>query len=141
MANETQEMTRGGITRKEFARRLDSRLKAKGWSQSELSRRSGVQRDSVSAYCRGRSFPLPDKIVMIARALECEPADLIPEESRSVVERQPRFQIEALPDDRSHKLLTVHKMRIPNDVAAKIFQYLIDADTAMSANGTSGWGE
>jgi transcriptional regulator with XRE-family HTH domain len=130
MADKPDELTRGGITRQEFARRLDMKLKAKGWSQSELSRRSTVQRDSVSAYCRGRSFPLPEKLDLLAKALDCEPSDLIPNQSPRMVEaRAPRFQIEALPDDGGFKLLTVNKMRIPNDVAAKIFAFLLECDT------------
>jgi len=62
----------------EFAARLNAARETKGWSQSELSRRAGVKRDSISQYCLGHQRPNDGNLAKLANALGCEPADLSP---------------------------------------------------------------
>ena len=117
------QVTTKNITRQEFAARLNAAREAKGWSQSDLGRRSGIERDSVSCYCRGRSFPRPDNLDKLALALGCKPSDLCP---NAVIPKSSRFYaLGTLDGDHTHKLLTVNRMRIPNDTAKKIFDLLL----------------
>jgi transcriptional regulator with XRE-family HTH domain len=57
------------ISKQEFGRRLHSILINMGWNQSDLARASGIGKDSISGYIRGRSFPGPNKLKQIADAL------------------------------------------------------------------------
>jgi transcriptional regulator with XRE-family HTH domain len=47
-----------------------------GWSQSELSRRSGVHPSSISQFENGRLLPYPSQIKKLAKALGVFPIDL-----------------------------------------------------------------
>ena len=79
--------------RNEFARRLEARRIDKGWNQSELARRATdflpkamkgqkqghkIGRDQISHYSRGISMPRPEYMLAIAKALGCEPKELVP---------------------------------------------------------------
>lgn len=66
------------LTKEEFGRRLYTLIMSKGWNQSELARRAGLPRDSISTYVRGRTFPTPKSLRALADALGIEPADLLP---------------------------------------------------------------
>lgn len=66
------------LTKEEFGRRLYSLFISKGWNQSELARKSGLPRDSISTYVRGRTFPTPKSLRALADALGVEPSDLLP---------------------------------------------------------------
>jgi transcriptional regulator with XRE-family HTH domain len=77
----------------EFGRRLQARMIQLGWNQSELSRRAeaylpkpakgqvqghSLGRDRISSYIRGKYLPRPEGLEAIAKALQREPADLLP---------------------------------------------------------------
>lgn len=64
--------------RKEFGRALFQRMVAKGWTQSDLARRSGLQRDAISTYIRGRSYPEPASMQKLAVAFGVSVEDLYP---------------------------------------------------------------
>lgn len=79
----------------EFGRRLQARMIALGWNQSELSRRASAYlpkpakgqvqghslgRDRISSYIRGKYLPRPDALEALAKALGCKPSDLLPPE-------------------------------------------------------------
>ena len=66
------------IRKQEFGRRLYQQLLSQQINQSELARRSGLGRDSISQYVRGRSVPTPQNLEKIAEALQIEPDDLFP---------------------------------------------------------------
>lgn len=68
-----------------FARRLQSSLNERGWTQSELARRvapllkeSRIGRDNISKYVRGKVLPLPAALEAIAKVLEMRSQDLLP---------------------------------------------------------------
>lgn len=64
--------------RKEFAQRLYRRLGQKGMTQSDLSRATGLGRDSISAYANGKALPTAGNAKKIADVLDCMITDLIP---------------------------------------------------------------
>ena len=71
--------------RMDFARRLQSKLNEKGWTQSELARRmapllkdSRIGRDNISKYVRGKVLPLPPALEAMARVLEMRSSELLP---------------------------------------------------------------
>jgi len=100
----------------EFGRRLQARMIALGWNQSELSRRAtaylpkaakdqiqghSVGRDRISSYIRGKYLPRPDALAAIAKALKCEPEDLLPPGGvPSVVEEGPLMEMKSLDGQR-----------------------------------------
>lgn len=64
--------------KQEFAKRLRKMMLDRGWSQSELSRRAGIGRDSVSCYIRAINLPEGPAIRKLAKALSVEEEDLLP---------------------------------------------------------------
>ncbi|PHK92954.1 hypothetical protein CR162_21215 [Pseudoroseomonas rhizosphaerae] len=64
--------------RAEVGRRIQQRMQAKGWNQSDLAREAGIGRDNVSTYVRGKSMPGPKILAAIAKALDCTAEDLAP---------------------------------------------------------------
>jgi transcriptional regulator with XRE-family HTH domain len=67
-----------GMTKEAFGRRLNSLLLKKGWNQSELARKSGIGRDSVSNYVRGKNFPSQAQLIAMAEALGVEAEEILP---------------------------------------------------------------
>lgn len=100
----------------EFGRRLQARMIALGWNQSELSRRATehlpkaargqtqghtLGRDRISSYIRGKYLPRPEALAAIAKALKCEPEDLLPSAGvPSVVEEGPAMEMKSLDGQR-----------------------------------------
>jgi transcriptional regulator with XRE-family HTH domain len=82
------------IRRREFGRRLQKELNARGWTQSELARRIArlllpnfrIGRDNVSKWVRGRALPLPPALEAICKVLEIETSDLLPERATPIPE-------------------------------------------------------
>ena len=72
------QLTPHALTRQEFGRRLQGLLLARGWNQSELARRAGIGRDSVSTYINGKTWPTPKQLKAIADALGMQSDDLLP---------------------------------------------------------------
>lgn len=64
--------------RKEFSERMRRRLDQKGMTQSDLSRATGLGRDSISAYTNAKSLPTAENAKKIADVLNCLVNDLIP---------------------------------------------------------------
>ena len=56
--------------------KLKEMMERKGVTQSELSRKSGVDKYRVNAYVNGCAHPGPQTAERFARALGCEPAEL-----------------------------------------------------------------
>lgn len=115
---------------RDFALRLERARLAKEWTQSDLARRiwgeietkngrkAAKNRDRISTYERGTSFPDPHNLVKLARALNVDPADLAPSGSTSAVERQdPEFSMTALAGHKAH--LRLNKV-LPFAIAAQI---------------------
>lgn len=69
------------LIRDEFSRRLYSAIIERGWTQSEIVRRSAgvLTRDNVSTYVTGKVLPTPSKLTALAKALEVEASELLPQ--------------------------------------------------------------
>ncbi|MEX0327921.1 MAG: helix-turn-helix domain-containing protein [Ruegeria sp.] len=76
------------IKKKEFGRKLKALNAERGWNQSELARRAGIPRDSVSTYVRGVSLPNSKSLQKLADALGTTPADLIPNMVQDATEEE-----------------------------------------------------
>jgi transcriptional regulator with XRE-family HTH domain len=81
------------IRRREFGRRLQKALNARGWTQSELARRTArllpnfrIGRDNVSKWVRGKVLPLPPALEAMCKVLEMETSDLLPERATPIPE-------------------------------------------------------
>jgi transcriptional regulator with XRE-family HTH domain len=74
------------LTKQTFAKRLYGLMMAKGWTQSELARRAGLPRDSVSTYIRAKVMPTPQSAQSLAKALGVKPEDLLPNFVESAIE-------------------------------------------------------
>lgn len=100
----------------EFAKRVQHRMVAKGWNQSDLARQASVHltekagkrknmgRDSVSHYVRGENLPTPAHLYALAKALGCEPHDLVPSIGLPSVDdkRKPAMRVDTLESGRAH---------------------------------------
>lgn len=49
---------------------IDAGLERTGLSQSDLARKTGINRASVSRFCSGETSPKPENAIQIARLLE-----------------------------------------------------------------------
>ena len=78
VAEDTPLLTPRALTRQEFGRRLANLIIQKNWNQSDLSRASGLGRDSISTYVNGKTFPTPRALKALADALRVKPEDLLP---------------------------------------------------------------
>lgn len=76
-------------TKAEFAKRVYKRMMDKGWNQSQLARYSGLPRDSISVYVRGRSLPTPQSLQKLSTCLGCAPEDLLSTYAQAAAEIQP----------------------------------------------------
>lgn len=66
------------LSKQQFGQRLMRMIMEKGWNQSELARRSGLPRDSISTYVRGKVRPTPKSLRAMASALGVKPEDIYP---------------------------------------------------------------
>lgn len=98
------------IRKQEFGRRLYDQLLKQRLNQSDLARKSGLGRDSISQYVRGRSVPTPQNLEKMAEALGIEPDDLFPNYSaQAIAIEDPTFQLRAVDGDSSQMWLTINQ--------------------------------
>lgn len=60
-----------------FIKRIRQRLNTNHMKRIDISRKTGIPKNTISQYMTGRRKPTYDKVIRIAQALECEPGDLI----------------------------------------------------------------
>lgn len=124
---EQEARARKGLKR-EFGRRLHERMIAKGWTQSELGRRTDLGRNNISTYIRGQNLPSPSALAALTSALGCEPKDLIPETTMGVVDlREPELSVTAVPGEKDLRHIRINA-RVRKDIALRI-QELLDEGT------------
>ena len=99
------------LTKQEFGHRLHERLLAKNMRAAELARRANLSRNNISAYVNGKSYPSAVSLQAIARALDCEPDDLLPnfKEGRIRSETMPGFQIKSSVVEPGMSWLTINR--------------------------------
>ena len=76
--------------KRKFARRVLRRLAELQMNQQDLADASGVTKDAVSTYCRGRSLPTGTRLRQLAAALQMDEHDLLPERFPQVEAAGPR---------------------------------------------------
>lgn len=130
-------MTRGGntalndidysqkiLTRQEFGKRLFNFMMQKRMSQSDLSRASGMGRDSISQYVRGRSVPSPKNLSKLADALDVEVDVLFPNyDAQSNATEQPTFEMKSIESDAENFWLRIN-MKVPALKALEVMKIL-----------------
>lgn len=112
------------VSKEEFGRRVYRAMVAKGMSQSDLHRSTGLTRDSISGYVRGRSFPGPINLHKLADALGVEANSLLPNpEHQAIREDTPSFEMRISNADPNKALLRVNRIVKP-ETAAKVVAIL-----------------
>lgn len=118
------------LSKQEFASRLYQLMNAKGWIQSELSRRSGVPRDSVSTYMNGKAMPTPANLKKLAEALGMAPTDLLPNHVERAIENDiPAFEMRVSPSAPTLAWVRINRA-MPTHIALKLAALLGEADDA-----------
>lgn len=117
------------LTKEEFGRRLHRLLLDRGWRQSELARRAGIQRDSVSNYVRGRAFPSQLNLSKMAQAFGVSADDILPNYTEMVIQdATPDFDLKVNPGDPSRAWVRLNRL-MSFDIAVQIAA-LVQADAA-----------
>lgn len=124
----------------QFASRLQQFRTEKGWSQSDLARevwgvtktKAGREvaknRDRISTYEMGKSWPDPHNLMKIADALSVPPEELAPDITASTIDRQnPELALTAVAGHSDKVHLKVNKL-LPMNIATLIMQLLGYAD-------------
>jgi len=97
MGNDDIDHNQKILTKREFGKILKKAMMQKKMSQSDLSRASGMGRDSISQYVRGRSMPSPRNIHKLSDALGIEVDDLFPNyEAQSSTSASPTLEIKSI---------------------------------------------
>lgn len=84
-----------------FGRSLYRAMVAKGLNQSELGRRVGIQRDSISYYINGKNLPGPENMKKLCKALDVTLDQLIPASSihpLMMASDAPDIEVKSRPD-------------------------------------------
>jgi transcriptional regulator with XRE-family HTH domain len=116
------------MTKAEFGRHLRQLILKKGWTQSELARRAGLPRDSISTYVRGAVYPSQTSLVKVATALGLDPEQVLPNVIEGSITRSanPSFEMKASETEPGRVWLRVDRA-VSFSTAAKIAQ-LLDED-------------
>jgi transcriptional regulator with XRE-family HTH domain len=114
------------LTKQEFGKRVYRLMIGKGWTQSELSRQSGLPRDSISVYVRGKSLPTPQSLESLAKALDTTPEELLPNHVESAIdEDHPSLEMKVSPNAPNVAWLRINRL-VTVGAALKIMEILND---------------
>lgn len=120
----TSVVSNRNMTKEEFAKRLYEQMTNKDWTQSQLARYSGLNRDAISTYVRGRSLPSPQNLAKLAKALDCKAEDLMPNYFEVAAAEQPtKMELREVHGEEGLMWLKVN-MRLPRATAIQIFMLL-----------------
>lgn len=112
------------LTRQEFGRRLTAMLVEKVWRQSGLARASGLGRDSISQYARGRSIPSPKNLSKLANALGVDTEVLFPNyDAQSNALDEAKLEMKSIESDAKNVWLRVN-MKLPIERAIEVIQLI-----------------
>ena len=133
------------LSKQEFARRLQRLMLKRGWNQAELAKhafgtitdRKGYEtpqgKDSISGYLAGKRMPGPKKLALLARALDVEPEELLPNVIASAAEREHlSFSMRELAGHHGKVWVTLNRL-LPTSVALRIGGIVDEADQAERA--------
>ena len=113
------------IRRQEFGKRLMHLLVQKGWKQSDLARKTGLGRDSISQYVRGKTVPSPQSLRKMADIIQISPEELYPNYQADAVaeEELPPFEFKAISGEPDKMWVQVNQ-KMDADKAVKIISIL-----------------
>lgn len=130
------------LSRQEFARRLQAAMLRRGMNQAALARRAfgtltdkrGYEvpkgKDSLSGYLSGKRLPGPTKLAMLARALDMEPEELLPNALAAAADKEHlSFSMRELAGHPGNVWVTLDRL-LPTTVAVKIAAMIAEADAA-----------
>lgn len=118
------------LTKQEFGKRLYNLMLRRGWHQSELARQSGLPRDSISVYVRGKSMPTPTSVQALARALDVAPEELLPNHIEGAIDEDtPAFEMKVSPNAPMVAWVRLNRL-VSVRTALKIAE-LLEADDAV----------
>lgn len=119
------------LTKQEFGRRVYQHMLGKGWTQSELSRKADIPRDSISVYVRGRSMPTPQNLEKLAKAFGVTADDLLPNHTETAIvdEENPAFEMKVSTAAPGMAWLRVNRM-VSMSTAVKIAAILENDDVS-----------
>lgn len=121
------------LTKQAFAKRLYNLMMSKGWNQSELARRAGLPRDSVSTYIRAKVMPTPLSVQNLAAALGVTPEDLMPNHVESAIEEDtPSLEMKVSVNAPSKAWLRVNRL-VSLATAARVID-LIESEHSKENN-------
>lgn len=121
------------LAKEEFARRLNTLMREKGWRQADFARASGLTRNSISVYLRGDSLPSPDSLRALAKALEVDPDHLLPNYKESAIDRDnPQIEFRVSPSDPKSAWLRINRL-VSTSLAIKIMG-LLEAEDAKTTD-------
>lgn len=119
----------------EFGRRVYAALLKRGMRQADLARASGLARDSISSYVRGRALPDPENLQALAKALNVEMTDLLPENQyKAIAADPPAFELKASVSNPEMTWIRVNTT-VPSPIAAKIYELLVQAGDKKTPSG------
>jgi len=99
------------LTKQQFGARVYELMRRKEWSQSDLARASGLARDAVSTYVRGKSLPGPVSLKKLATALGVSELELLPNHTENaIMADNPSFEMKASPADPGKVWLRVNRL-------------------------------
>lgn len=117
------------VIRQEFGKRLYALMLQRGWTQSELSRRSGLPRDRISTYIRGKSLPSPALLQQLSTTFNMEADELLPFYAEHTIDTsEPALEIKASADQPHLSWLRVNRL-VTTTTALKIAE-LLEVDNA-----------
>jgi len=124
------------LTKQQFGKRVYRLMLEKGWTQSELARQAGLPRDAISVYVRGRSLPTPVSLQALAKALDVNEAELLPNHVESAIdEDNPSFEMKASAGAPGVVWLRVNRL-VTMATAIKIAD-MLEGDRAVDGTGSS----
>lgn len=124
------------LTKKQFGNHLYHLILEKGWRQSDLARASGLPKDSISTYVRGKVFPTHHSLLKIAEALDIEVEELAPGNSPAPANKLEKsgVQLMAHPSKKGMGLIFVDRL-VTMKTALRIMD-LLESDNATDAGGS-----
>lgn len=123
-------LTPHALTKQEFGRRLQKLLLEKDWNQSDLSRASGLGRDSISTYINGKTWPTPRALNALSQALGVPKDDLLPNGMLSAMDDEhPAVELKAAAGHPGKAWLRVNRA-MSFSTAAKIVELINQEDSS-----------
>lgn len=119
-------LSRQALTRKQFADRLYQLMDDRNWTQSELARQAGIERDSVSRYVHRKNLPDQVNLNKMAEAFKMSPEDLLPNYSILAIDiddEDPAIEMRVVDSDPTRALLIIRR-EVPTIIAAKVIALL-----------------